>query len=212
VQLLRLILEYAAKEWAVISNAPIASLLLFIFAFTLAYLAARWRYSAVIDAMKGQRELSADQIADYKERLGLVPSDKTSYAKLTIRELKAEVAECVAGLKQASTYLDNSMIFRLPAREKEFEETLAKIDSPEEMVKLEQEFWAKVAYFNAIEIRMRTDIYEHEFKSKIVTLRDEMIRRLPVKTRQTSKGLSAFCQNVTQNSSSSFTLRSPLQN
>ncbi|HEX7332791.1 MAG TPA: hypothetical protein VF290_14905 [Pyrinomonadaceae bacterium] len=165
-----------------ISNAPVASILLFIFAFTLAYLAARWRYSGIVDVLKGQRELLTDQIADYKERLGLVPSDKTSYAKLTIRELKAEVAQYAAKLKEASSYLDNGEIFRIPAKHEELQKTIARTDSPEERDRLEQEFWAKAAYFNAVEIRMRTDLYEHEYKSKVITLRDEMIRRLPVKT------------------------------
>jgi spermidine/putrescine-binding protein len=181
VQVLRLILEYAAKEWAVISNAPVTSVLLFIFAFTLAYLAARWRYSGVIDGLKGQRELLTNQIADYKERLGLVPSDKTAYAKLTIRELKAEVAQYAAQLKEASSYLDNGEIFRIPAKHKELEKTLARTDSQEERDRLEQEFWAKAAYFNAVEIRMRTDLYESEYKPKVITLRNEMIRRLPEK-------------------------------
>jgi len=100
VDILKFILEYAAKEWAVIRQAPAAAFILFVSASLLAYGALSWRYAGQIESLTGQNSLLKDQVEDYRERLGLVSADKTAYSRLTNQELRKAVFEYQTKLEE----------------------------------------------------------------------------------------------------------------
>ncbi|MDT3297774.1 hypothetical protein Q4Q57_21975 [Shewanella sp. SP2S2-6] len=69
------LIEYIAKEWSVVSQAPFVFLILAAIMFGLAYLAAKWRFTAVIDQIKASNEalkdrlhLKSEQAESYKDR------------------------------------------------------------------------------------------------------------------------------------------------
>jgi hypothetical protein len=47
---------YMANEWAVVSQAPFSFIMLAVIMFGIAYLAAQWRFTAVIDQVKASNE------------------------------------------------------------------------------------------------------------------------------------------------------------
>lgn len=54
--------EYIGKEWAVVSQAPFAFLTLSAIMFGLAYLAAQWRFTAVIEQTKASNETLKERL------------------------------------------------------------------------------------------------------------------------------------------------------
>jgi hypothetical protein len=48
--------EYISKEWGVISQAPFAFVILSAITFGLAYLAAKWKFTTVIEQVKASND------------------------------------------------------------------------------------------------------------------------------------------------------------
>jgi hypothetical protein len=69
------VFEYISKEWAVISQAPFAFLILGALMFGLAYLAAKFKFTVLVDEVKAKNEtlkerllLKTEQAESYKDR------------------------------------------------------------------------------------------------------------------------------------------------
>jgi hypothetical protein len=69
------ILEYISSEWAVISQAPFAFMILATLMFAVAYLASKWKFTVIVDEVKAKNEtlkerllLKTEQAESYKER------------------------------------------------------------------------------------------------------------------------------------------------
>jgi len=108
MDIIRFILEHAAKEWALIKGAPSTAFILLASDFVLLLVAFKWRYAGQIESLAGQNNLLRDQVADYRERLGLAPPDKTAYSKLTNREVKKAVADFVSKLRNFADRAEGS--------------------------------------------------------------------------------------------------------
>jgi len=68
--------EVLASEWAILSEAPFAFLLLALAMFGAAYAAARWRYTSIIESLRTASDtltqrlhLRAEQAEQYRERV-----------------------------------------------------------------------------------------------------------------------------------------------
>jgi hypothetical protein len=69
------VFEYISKEWAVIAQAPFAFLILGALMFGLAYLAAKFKFTVLVDEVKAKNEtlkerllLKTEQAESYKDR------------------------------------------------------------------------------------------------------------------------------------------------
>ena len=78
-----------------------------VIAFGLAYAAANWRYSGIIeqlrerlDSMKERLEAKDGQLDEYRERLHLVPAAGSEFSRLTHSELKERALTVVRDLRQ----------------------------------------------------------------------------------------------------------------
>jgi hypothetical protein len=81
---------YLGKEWSVISQAPLIFIMAAMVVCTIAYLAARWRYTGRISHLVERINLRDDRIAEYERKLGGATPDE---AKARLDALEAKVSE-----------------------------------------------------------------------------------------------------------------------
>lgn len=183
MDILQFILDHAAKEWNVIRSAPGASFILFGLAFTVLWIAFKWRYEGQIELLIGQNNLLKDQVADFRERLNLVPADSTAYSKLTNEDLKASVAAFLVKLKEFARRSDK---FDGPTFSEEERQALAKATTVEEKQKISHAYWTRNTAIMSERSNARNTEYQQNFRAQATVFRDEMMRRLPPET--TSQG------------------------
>lgn len=99
--------EYIAKEWSVVSQTPLAFLILAAIMFGLAYLAAKWRYTAVVDQTKSANEtlkehlhLKTEQAESYKDRALKYDEKVHSIVDSNEVALKEKTLEVVNNLRE----------------------------------------------------------------------------------------------------------------
>jgi hypothetical protein len=171
------LLEYLAKEWAVISQAPFAFLILSALVFGVAYLAAHWRYTSIIEKVKEANEtlkerlnLKTEQAEAYKER-ALKYDDRVlevvDSSSVSLREKALELVRNIRDFVQRYQREDQTI------RENEWFE-MTKANTEEEKDRL----WNKLS--NAMS-RLSTEgnaEYDRRFKVDSIILRDELRSRL----------------------------------
>lgn len=99
------LLSLVKAEWASLSVAPWSFALLVATAFGTAFAACRWGYHALhetskekLDVLKERLAAKDDQLDDYRQRLGLVPSSGSKFSKLTHKELQEQSLKFVEGI------------------------------------------------------------------------------------------------------------------
>jgi len=170
-------IKLLAKEWSVVSQAPLAFCLLAISMFGLAYMAARWRYTSVIEQVKASNEtlkerlhLKAEQAEQYKDRAlkfdqkvwEVVESDASSLTLNTL-SLVAEIRSFIERHKHQDDLI----------QENEWTEMSQAKDEDER-----QRLWKKYTNASSRASTERNAEWERRFKVDAIMLRDELRSRL----------------------------------
>lgn len=170
-------IELLAREWAVVSQAPLAFALLAVSMLGLAYVAARWRYSSVIESVRASNEtlnerlhLKTEQAEQYKERAlkydekvwAIVESDTSSLSQKALT-LVTDIREFIDRHRR----LDDS------ARENDWPEMVRAADEAEK-----QRLWHKMTNASSRLSTERNAEWERRFKVDALMLRDELRSRL----------------------------------
>jgi hypothetical protein len=170
-------IELLVREWAVVSQAPLAFTLLAVSAFGLAYVAARWKYSSVIESVRASNEtlnerlhLKTEQAEQYKERAlkyddkvwEIVESDTSSLSQKALT-LVTDIREFIDRHRR----LDDS------ARENDWPEMVRAVDETEK-----QRLWNKMNNASSRLSTERNAEWERRFKVDALMLRDELRSRL----------------------------------
>ncbi|WP_421558013.1 hypothetical protein [Pseudomonas canadensis] len=170
-------IEMLAKEWVVVSQAPIAFSTLAVGMFGLAYFAARWRYTSVLEQVRAsndtlnerlhlkseQAELYKDRALKYDEKVwAVVESDASSLAQKSLL-LVSQIREFIDRHKRQ----DDSV------REYEWVEMTAAADEVEK-----NRLWSKFINATSRLSTERNAEWERRFKVDAIMLRDELRSRL----------------------------------
>lgn len=172
------ILEYISKEWAVISQAPFAFLILGALMFALAYLAAKWKFTVLVDEVKAKNEtlkerllLKTEQAESYKDRAlkydeniqQVVGSDEIMLKDKTLEVVK-NLRDFIERHKREDDRVSN--LERSAMRDANTEEDKNKAweRNTSEIMRLSND---------------RNAEYDRRFKVDAMLLRDELRSRLP---------------------------------
>lgn len=172
------LIEYIAKEWVTISQAPFSFLILAVIIFGVAYLAAKWRFTAVIDQVRATNEtlkerlhLKSEQAESYKDRAlkfdekvqQVVDSDEVALKERTL-DLVKNLREFIERHKRE--YDRISEIEREAMRSAQTEEEKNKEwnKNISEIMRLSNETNAE---------------YDRRFRVDALMLRDELRSRIP---------------------------------
>ena len=170
--------EYISKEWNVISQAPFAFLILGALMFALAYLAAKWKFTVIVDEVNAKHEtlkerllLKTEQAETYKDRAlkydetiqQVVGSDEIALRDKTLEVVK-NLREFIERHKKEDDRVSN--IERSAMREARTEEERSKAweKNTNEIMRLSNE---------------RNAEFDRRFKVDAMLLRDELRTRLP---------------------------------
>lgn len=170
--------EYIAKEWSVVSQAPLAFLILAAIIFGLAYLAAKWRFTAVIDQTRATNEtlkerlhLKSEQAESYKDRAlkydekvqQVVDSDALALKKRTLEVVK-NLREFIERHKREDDRISAIERSAMRSAQTEEERNAAWERNTNETMRLSNE---------------RNAEYDRRFRVDAIMLRDELRSRLP---------------------------------
>lgn len=170
--------EYIAKEWSVVSQAPFAFLILAAIMFGLAYLAAKWRFTAVIDqtrvsneALKDRLHLKSEQAESYKDRAlkydekvqQVVDSDAVALKERTLEVVK-NLREFIERHKREDDRISTIERSAMRSAQTEEERNAAWERHTNETMRLSND---------------RNAEYDRRFRVDAIMLRDELRSRLP---------------------------------
>jgi len=164
--------DFLLREWNTLKDAPLVFFVLLIFGIAIGLLTGTWLFKAALD-IRDQRLLAKDDlIAEYRERLHLVPgSDKSSFSLLTNKELKEKTFLFVKAMRefrarielQQNSLLDQEMT------------AMRAATSEEERNKLWEQHTRQLtgSHFDL------ESQYSKKFRVDAVLIRDELLTRLP---------------------------------
>lgn len=170
--------EYMENEWSVLSQAPFAFLILSAIMFGLAYLAAKWRFTAVIDqtrasneALKERLVLKSEQAESYKDRAlkfdekvqQVVDSDAVALKERTLEVVK-NLREFIERHKREDDRISAIERSAMRSAQTEEERNAAWERNTNETMRLSNE---------------RNAEYDRRFRVDVIMLRDELRSRLP---------------------------------
>ncbi len=172
------IVEYVLKEWSVISKAPGTLITLFVISLVLAYAAARWRYTAMIDnlrenlALETKRiEIKNEQIDDYRVRLGLETGPGSKYSRMSRQELQKSTFEFVSEVRK---WLSEKQRQDMEAHDLHFEQ-VRRLPQAEA-----QKLWEENNKRTSAALRQAMQEYASKFQGTAVVLREELQSRLGI--------------------------------
>ncbi|MFQ2110222.1 hypothetical protein [Aeromonas rivipollensis] len=172
------LIEYIAKEWSVVSQAPFAFLILAAIMFGLAYLAAKWRFTAVIDqirasneALKDRLHLKSEQAESYKDRAlkydekvqQVVDSDAVALKERTLEVVK-NLREFIERHRREDDRVSALERSAMRSAQTEEERNAAWERNTNETMRLSNE---------------RNAEYDRRFRVDAIMLRDELRSRIP---------------------------------
>jgi sulfur relay (sulfurtransferase) DsrC/TusE family protein len=171
------LLEYIAKEWGVVSQAPFAFLILGAIMFGLAYLAAKWRYTAVVEQTKSANEtlkerlhLKSEQAESYKDRALKYDEKVHSVVDSDEVALKDKTLEVVKNLRE---YIER---YKREDQVNMMERHTSSGQQSEEQRNIE---WNKQTN-NMMRLSSEMNAeYDRRFRVDTMLLRDELRSRLP---------------------------------
>jgi hypothetical protein len=161
-------LDYIQKNGKVVRQFPLMLAAVFLVGVSAGLGLTVLYYSERIEVLE-------KRIDDYKERLGLVPPDKTAYSKLTNEELKREVTDFVVALRAFHRESEAAK----PNYVKQQLEELSTAKSNEEKKEIGQRYFALQYQASQQWFSERAEKYDKQFKTKAIILNAEMTRRLP---------------------------------
>lgn len=172
------LIQYIAKEWSVVSQAPFAFLILAAIMFGLAYLAAKWRFTAVIDQIKASNEalkdrlhLKSEQAESYKDRAlkydekvqQVVDSDAVALKERTLEVVKS-LREFIERHRREDDRVSALERSAMRSAQTEEERNAAWERNTNETMRLSNE---------------RNAEYDRRFRVDAIMLRDELRSRIP---------------------------------
>jgi hypothetical protein len=178
------LLNIFRTEWSALAAAPWAFSLVLVTAFGLAFAACRWAYQSLLETNKSRLEalkerLSAkdDQLAEYRERLKLVPSNGSKFSRLTQKELQDQALTYVEGLR---TWLAKSETETRAIADQQWH-AMTRAKSEEER----RQLWEAHSSTHTSGFQRLMQDFEQKFKVDAILLRDELNTRLPAAERNT---------------------------
>jgi len=168
-------LEYIEKKWPALKT-PIALLLILIGAFVAGRIDTSWRYEGQIKSLQERLEAKDDQLADYRERLHLVPTDQTAYSRLTNDELKQRALSLVSKIRNFVERIEEEDRKALDAQV-----TAIRTAKSEEG---KNQIWQQYTQESVRSSLEHKSDYDKRFKIETILLRDEILSRLPEETRK----------------------------
>lgn len=172
------LIEHIAKEWSVVSQAPFAFLILAAIMFGFAYLAAKWRFTAVIDQVKASNDtlkerlhLKSEQAESYKDRAfkydekvqQVVDSDAVALKERTLDVVK-NLREFIERHRREDDRVNAQERSAMRTAQTEEERNVAWERNTNETMRLSNE---------------RNAEYDRRFRVDAMMLRDELRSRLP---------------------------------
>jgi len=170
-------------EWSTLITAPWAFAILVGIAFALAYAAANWRYTGIveqlrerIESMKERLEAKDGQLDEYRERLHLVPAAGSQFSRLTQAELKDKALNFVRDLRKwlASERQQDDQLHNGEWR------TMTQAKDEGERQRLWHQYTAALSQRSL----KRNSDYDEKFKVDSILLRDELLARLGEGSKQ----------------------------
>lgn len=172
------LIEYIAKEWSVVSQAPFAFLILAAIMFGLAYLAAKWRFTAVIDqikasndALKDRLHLKSEQAESYKDRALKYDEKVQQVVDSNAVALKERTLEVVKNLREF-----------IERHRREDDRVSALERSAMRSAQTEEErnaAWERNTNETMRLSNERNAEYDRRFRVDAIMLRDELRSRIP---------------------------------
>jgi len=167
--------EHLIKEWNTLKAAPIAFILLVLFAFGAAALVVTWLYSTTMQTLNQRLASKDDLLAEYRERLHLVPTDQTKFNKFTNRELRAKVFALVEAIRA----------FHNSAQDDSRKSTDSQMDEMRRAKSEEErtQIWNRYTQQHIDSFYANQQKYSGRFATEAILLRDELLTRLPPSVR-----------------------------
>ena len=172
------LIEYIAKEWGVVSQAPFAFLILAAIMIGLAYLAAKWRFTAVIDQVKAANET-------LKERLHLKSEQAESYKDRALKfdeKVQQVVDSDAVALKDRTLEVVKNLREFIERHKREDDRVSAIERSAMRSAQTEEEknkTWEKNTNETMRLSNERNAEYDRRFRVDAIMLRDELRSRIP---------------------------------
>jgi hypothetical protein len=165
------IVEYIAKEWGTIVAAPVTVATFVIIASGLAYKAATWKFSGVIETLRQQLAHKDQLIEGLKERVEMMPAPGSPLSRLSHSELKTNALKFVHSLREWLEHGSGKERLRQEAYRRERQKAVTTEDK--------QRLWdSDVEASNQSDNAQITE-YNIKFKGQAILLRDELMSRTP---------------------------------
>lgn len=160
------------SEWSVITAAPFSFVLLCLAAFTLAYVACRWRYNGIIDQLR-------EQIKSLQSRLEHWAELAESYKERALKH-DEKVSDIVAAnpidlYEKTTSFVSRLREFIQRRREQCYRMTVPPRGEAETET---QRLWDRYSEQMLIDSNATTSEWERSFKVDAMLLRDELLSRL----------------------------------
>lgn len=170
------------NEWNALASAPWSFILLTVLAFSSAYTVCRWAYQQQLDTRKEKFDLlnerliaKDEQLDEYRERLGLMPSSGSKFAKLSHKELQDYTLKFVAGIRDwfAASESETRRI-----AEQQWN-AMARAQTEDQ----KHQLWEahSSTHTNGLFTLMRE--FDQKYKVDAILIRDELQARLPASER-----------------------------
>lgn len=167
-----------AKEWGVVSQAPVAFCLLAASMFGLAYLSARWKYTSVVDQVRASNEtlkerlhLKSEQAEQYKDRALKYDQKVWEVVESDTSSLSQKALSLVAEIR---AFIDRHRRHDDSIHENEWVEMTQANNETDK-----QRLWHKFTSAISRASIERNSEWERRFKVDAIMLRDELRSRLP---------------------------------
>lgn len=172
------LINFVLHEWAVVMNAPGTFVTLCVLIGSAMFIVVRWHYegsirtlSEHIRVLQERMEAKDDQLAEYRERLHLIPISGTSYSRLTNEELKTRTFALVGNIRQLVQEFDDESNKTMYSHHS----AMIQVITIEERHRL----WEAFTQSSHESYNKLDRAYEERFKTDTILLRDELHARLP---------------------------------
>jgi hypothetical protein len=165
------IVKFISDNWQILISAPLAFVSFAIIALSISFFFVQYIYKERIETLKEKLCMKDDQINDYIQRCHLADTNKTSYSKLTNRELKSKASNLIYQMRE---------FLSIKAKEEnEYHSYISRkfwqAKSNEERDKI-----VSVAIPSSITSKSAINIeYGKKYQTDVILQRDEFLLRLP---------------------------------
>ncbi len=120
-------------------------------------------------------EYKEGQLAEYRERLKLLPTDQTSYSRLANKELRERATNLVANVRQFLRQWSEQDLVSMFSQQA----AMSGAKTEEERNRV----WQNQTKDMMLKSSRRNAEYDKRFKVETIVLRDELLSRLPTESK-----------------------------